>query len=119
MRQWRPEITEALEGVVLSYHELKAAIDKRIISDVSLIPMYEEIKNHKAAIEWVRDQARQSAQSGNGAGIAAGILEAAAAAVLTRLRAGVPEGQRRARTRLESEGWSAKAALFERWTGGA
>src|SRR3954468_17813342 len=49
----------ALEGVVLSYHELKAAIDKRIISDVSLIPMYEEIKNHKAAIEWVRDVARQ------------------------------------------------------------
>jgi len=44
----------ALEGVVLSYHELKAAIDKKIISDVSLIPMYEEIKNHKAAIEMVR-----------------------------------------------------------------
>ena len=41
----------ALEGVVLSYHELKAAIDKKIISDVTLIPMYEEIKNHKAAIE--------------------------------------------------------------------
>src|SRR2546426_11792255 len=49
----------ALEGVVLSYHELKAAIDKRIISDVSLIPMYEEIKNHKAAIEWVRTTAKQ------------------------------------------------------------
>lgn len=49
----------ALEGVVLSYHELKAAIDKKIISDVTLIPMYEEIKNHKAAIEWVREQAAQ------------------------------------------------------------
>lgn len=49
----------ALEGVVLSYHELKAAIDKRIISDVSLIPMYEEIKNHKAAIESMRELARQ------------------------------------------------------------
>ena len=48
----------ALEGVVLSYHELKAAIDKKIISDVTLIPMYEEIKNHKAAIELVRDMAR-------------------------------------------------------------
>jgi Fic family protein len=48
----------ALEGVVLSYHELKAAIDKKIISDVSLIPMYEEIKNHKAAIELVRQLAR-------------------------------------------------------------
>ena len=52
----------ALEGVVLSYHELKAAIDKKIISDVSLIPMYEEIKNHKSAIELVRAQARTWAQ---------------------------------------------------------
>lgn len=49
----------ALEGVVLSYHELKAAIDKRIISDVTLIPMYEEIKNYKNAIEWVRELAKQ------------------------------------------------------------
>jgi Fic family protein len=49
----------ALEGVVLSYHELKAAIDKKIISDVTLIPMYEEIKNHKASIELVRQMARQ------------------------------------------------------------
>src|SRR5689334_23719338 len=49
----------ALEGVVLSYHELKAAIDKKIISDVTLIPMYEEIKNHKSAIEIVRQTARQ------------------------------------------------------------
>jgi Fic family protein len=48
----------ALEGVVLSYHELKAAIDKKIISDVSLIPMYEEIKNHKFAIEETRKLAR-------------------------------------------------------------
>jgi len=48
----------ALEGVVLSYHELKAAIDKKIISDVTLIPMYEEIKNHKASIEMVRQMAR-------------------------------------------------------------
>jgi glycosyltransferase involved in cell wall biosynthesis len=38
-----------------------------------------------------------------------------AAAVLTRLRDGAPEEQRRARTRLESEGWAAKAELFERW----
>src|SRR3954464_13500093 len=54
----------ALEGVVLSYHELKAAIDKRIISDVSLIPSYEEIKNHKASIEWVRAQAKAQLQAG-------------------------------------------------------
>ena len=45
----------ALEGVVLSYHELKAAIDKNIISDVSLIPAYMDIKNHKLAIEFIRE----------------------------------------------------------------
>lgn len=44
----------ALEGVVLSYHELKAAIDKNIISDISLIPSYTDIKNHKNAIDLVR-----------------------------------------------------------------
>jgi Fic family protein len=48
----------ALEGVVLSYSELKAAIDKRIISDVSLIPMYEEVKNHKLAVDFIRETTR-------------------------------------------------------------
>lgn len=47
----------ALEGVVLSYSELKAAIDSRIISDVSLIPMYEEVKNHKLAVDFIRQAA--------------------------------------------------------------
>lgn len=47
----------ALEGVVLSYSELKAAIDSRIISDVSLIPMYEEVKCHKIAVDFVREAA--------------------------------------------------------------
>jgi Fic family protein len=45
----------AMEGVVLSYSELKAAIDHRIISDVSLIPMYEDVKNHKLALDFIRD----------------------------------------------------------------
>jgi Fic family protein len=45
----------ALEGVVLSYSELKAAIDSRIISDVTLIPMYVEIKRQKDAIDWIRE----------------------------------------------------------------
>src|ERR1044071_5230187 len=45
----------ALEGVVLSYSELKAAIDQRIISDVTLIPMYEEVRLHKQALDFVRD----------------------------------------------------------------
>lgn len=55
----------ALEGVVLSYHELKAAIDKNIISDASLIPAYMDIKNHKVAIDFVRDcVARRKASFG-------------------------------------------------------
>ena len=45
----------ALEGVVLSYSELKAAIDQRIISDVTLIPMYEEVRSHKQAVDFVRE----------------------------------------------------------------
>jgi glycosyltransferase involved in cell wall biosynthesis len=44
--------------------------------------------------------------------------EAFASAVLARLRDGVPEEQRRARTRLEDESWAAKAAQFERWLDG-
>jgi Fic family protein len=49
----------ALEGVVLSYSELKAAVDQRIISDVTLIPMYEEVRNHKAAVDFIREAATQ------------------------------------------------------------
>jgi len=48
-----------LEGVVVSYSELRAAIDHNIISDVSLIPTYEEIKALKRAIAEVREMARQ------------------------------------------------------------
>ena len=44
--------------------------------------------------------------------------EAFAGAVLTRLRDGLPEEQRRARSRLDAEGWAAKAAQFERWVDG-
>ena len=47
----------ALDGVVLSYSELKAAIDQRIISDVSLIPTYEDVRTHKLAADYLRDQA--------------------------------------------------------------
>src|SRR5262249_22158485 len=47
----------ALEGVVLQYSEIKAAIDKKIISDVSLIPSYEEIKAFKSSIDWIKELA--------------------------------------------------------------
>ena len=41
-----------------------------------------------------------------------------AAAVLERLKSGVPVEQRLARKRLEAEGWDAKAETFERWIEG-
>ncbi len=44
--------------------------------------------------------------------------EAFAQAVLGRLREGIPEAQRQARVRLESEGWSAKAEQFAKWVDG-
>lgn len=49
----------ALEGVVLTFHELKSAIDKDVVSDVSLIPTYDEIRAHKATIDFVRELAGQ------------------------------------------------------------
>ena len=45
----------ALEGTMLTFHELKSAIDKDVVSDVSLIPTYDEIRAHKAAIDFVRE----------------------------------------------------------------
>lgn len=47
----------ALEGDVLTYSEIKAATDAKIISDVSLIPAYEDIKNFHAACVMALDQA--------------------------------------------------------------
>jgi Fic family protein len=45
----------ALEGTVLSFHELKSAIDRDVVSDVSLIPTYDEIRAHKASIDLARE----------------------------------------------------------------
>jgi Fic family protein len=48
-----------LEGVVLSYPEIKSAVDNKIVSDVSLLPTYQHIKNQKWCIDQMRDRARQ------------------------------------------------------------
>lgn len=47
----------ALEGVVLSFPELQAALDESIVSDVSLIPSYRDIQAHQRAIALVRELA--------------------------------------------------------------
>ena len=48
-----------LEGVVLSYPEIKSAVDNKIISDVSLLPTYRDIKSQKFCIDAMRDKALQ------------------------------------------------------------
>jgi Fic family protein len=49
----------ALEGVVYTFHELKAAIDNQVVSDSSLIPVYDEIRQHKSAIELIHELAEK------------------------------------------------------------
>ena len=43
----------ALDGVVVTYPELRAAVDRKVMSDVALIPAYQQIKNHSAAIDHI------------------------------------------------------------------
>jgi Fic family protein len=50
----------ALEGEVLSYSEIKAAIDPTIISDTSLIPSYEDIKRYNDALDFAAEFAATS-----------------------------------------------------------
>lgn len=45
----------ALEGLVYTQEELAAAASDQIVSDTSLIPVYDEIRQHKAAVDLVRD----------------------------------------------------------------
>lgn len=47
-----------LEGVVLTYPEIKSAVDNKIISDVSLLPTYQDIKNQKNVIDLIRERAQ-------------------------------------------------------------
>jgi Fic family protein len=47
----------ALEGVVYSMDELRAAIYDSVAPDPALIPVYDEIRNHMGAIEMIREMA--------------------------------------------------------------
>ena len=46
-----------LEGVVYTMDELQSAIMEDVVSDAALIPVYDEIRNHKAAIDIIREMA--------------------------------------------------------------
>jgi Fic family protein len=45
----------ALDGIVLTYPELRAAVDRKVTSDSSLIPTYQEIKNHCDALDTITE----------------------------------------------------------------
>lgn len=47
----------ALEGVVYSMDELRAAMREEPVSDPSMIPVYDEIRNHMGAIAMIREMA--------------------------------------------------------------
>jgi Fic family protein len=49
----------ALEGVVYEPNELVAAINQQAVSDTSLIPVYDEIRQYKQAIDSLRQLASQ------------------------------------------------------------
>jgi Fic family protein len=49
----------ALEGVVLTHEEIQAALDNQPVPDISLVPIYEEVRCHKRAIEFVRRSAQR------------------------------------------------------------
>ncbi len=47
----------ALEGVVYAMDELRDALRDGVVADTSMIPVYDEIRNHVAAIEIIRELA--------------------------------------------------------------
>lgn len=50
-----------LEGIVLSYHEIKAALEKRNPGDSHMAPTYQLIRNLRVANDFIRDQAQKKA----------------------------------------------------------
>jgi Fic family protein len=49
----------ALEGIVFSSSELLQALDPNAIAaDASMVPIFQEIRNHKAAIDFIREEAK-------------------------------------------------------------
>lgn len=49
----------ALEGVVYTPEELRAGVSDAVVSDAALLPTYDEIRAHKAAIDVVKELAQK------------------------------------------------------------
>jgi len=47
-----------LDGTVVTHAEMTAALSRRVITDSSLMPLYQEIVNHSKAVEHVRSRAK-------------------------------------------------------------
>ena len=47
----------AIEGVVYTQEELSAAFDQQLVSDPAMLSAYDEIRQHKAAIDLIREMA--------------------------------------------------------------
>ncbi|HEV8321688.1 MAG TPA: Fic family protein [Myxococcota bacterium] len=45
----------ALEGVVVTEQELHAALDQRAVADASMVNLFQEIRRHKIAIDFVKE----------------------------------------------------------------
>ena len=48
----------ALDGMVLTYHEIKAAIAEQVVSDIKLVPTYHDVQNLRDAIVLIRHAAK-------------------------------------------------------------
>ncbi len=48
----------ALEGVIYAAHELEAALENQPLAEASQIGPFQEVRNHKAAIELIRAEAK-------------------------------------------------------------
>lgn len=53
----------ALEGTVYTFEELRTAVDAKVVSDSALIPVYDEIRQQKAAIDLIREVAGRKKQN--------------------------------------------------------
>jgi Fic family protein len=55
----------ALEGVVVTEQELHAALDQRAVADASMVNLFQEIRRHKTAIDFVKEIAQKRTFSWN------------------------------------------------------
>jgi Fic family protein len=55
----------ALDGIVVTYHELRAAVDRSVMSDSALVPTYQEIRNHCDALGVIQEHCREERMKAN------------------------------------------------------